>query len=134
MYLVLNFGETLRDNIEQYQHDEDERKYSLLYKSITILITMINYIVGIWIIFETIGKYPEHNTLITITSLIVFGMAITLLAFNFYKECKFFYIVKIFLIDNLHRSISFEDIIVDASWIALYIIFIHYLAYFDFIM
>lgn len=89
LHLVLNFGETLREKIEQCQYDEDEKKYSLLYKSFTILLTLINYIIGFWIIFQTIAKYPEYNTIISITSFIIMCIGIALLAFNFYKECNF---------------------------------------------
>nr|XP_027197543.1 uncharacterized protein LOC113791893 [Dermatophagoides pteronyssinus] len=101
---ILNFGETLRSKI----FDEDNSSSSSLYKIITILLTLVNSLLAFWIIWcDTIQN--EQLLLMKISTIILMGMAMAVYIYNIYHEY----------------------IIVDASFVWLYVLFIHHLVLLD---
>ncbi|XP_046918836.2 uncharacterized protein LOC124499031 [Dermatophagoides farinae] len=105
---ILNFGETLRSKI--FDDNNSSSSSSSMYKIITLMLTLVNSVLAMWIIWHDIFHQNDEQLLfMKISTIIVIGMVMAVYIYNIYNEY----------------------IIVDASFIWLYVLFIHHLVSLD---
>lgn len=105
---ILNFGETLRSKI--FDDNNSSSSSSSMYKIITLMLTLVNSVLAVWIIWHDIFHQNDEQLLfMKISTIIVIGMVMAVYIYNIYNEY----------------------IIVDASFIWLYVLFIHHLVSLD---